>query len=119
MEHGGEEVTTVHRVEYVVIEQAPLDSPIADAAVDAYIHEYDNLPEIFDAALGDIVTHQDSRQCGNCKDGVGYVLFDDDDYPERSGLKWKSVWLIRELGGLVGLLCEECSPIVPTDQTGR
>lgn len=99
-------MSTVHHIEYVMIEAAPL------ASEDTWITEYDDLPEVFVAALEVITACLDSSSCGLCRDGVGYVLVEDDDYPAR--LQWRTVWLAREDGGSVQSLCEQCAPIVTT-----
>jgi hypothetical protein len=98
----------VHSIEYVAIELAPLESE------DRYIPEYYCLPYVWAAALDEVVDAVDSATCSNCNEGLGYLLHEDDDEPRRSGVRWHAVWLAREDGGQVQMLCEDCAPYVPT-----
>lgn len=104
----------IHRIEYLAVEVSPLDSPMADPGIDSWIEEFSELPQAFEDVLTVIVEQQDCARCSSCENAIGYVLWEDDDYPERSGLSWEMTYLVRVDDGPVAVVCENCAPLKPS-----
>ena len=65
----------------------------------------------FRAAMVALGEAPDEARCGYCATPVAWVLNEDDDDP---GLRWIPTWLY----GPVGVLCEQCAPVIPEALTG-
>lgn len=73
-----------------------------------------DLPEPFASRLNEINDAVDCYGgCWVCGDGIGWVLHEDDDNPNNSGVRWHAVYLVREGDGPVSPECEVCAPQSP------
>jgi hypothetical protein len=106
-------MSRIRHIEFIAVEIAPLDYE------ECFILEYTNIPKAFKDALITICNNLDNSDCGACTNSVGYVLVEDDDYPECSGLRWKPLWLTRVDNSPIGVLCEDCAPIEPQSITTK
>lgn len=101
-------------VEYVFVDANPF---ISIGALDTMSDEYRELPKPFQAALFDVYEHQDNATCARCDDPVGFVLREQPSGFER--LEWTPTGLAREGDGPVAVLCEECTPFIPTPKDAQ
>ena len=71
----------------------------------------DRVMEDADSASCDFtnLTDEATGQC--CSNPVGWVLYEDDDEPWRSGMTWRQVTLVWSDEG-IAVVCEDCSPPV-------
>lgn len=63
------------------------------------------------ALLKRIANEPDEWTChvGGCKNAIGYVLHEPEDYHDTGGLRWE--WTtVMQRGDKVWAVCEECSP---------
>ena len=105
---------TTTTVEYVYLEDVPFMS-IGD--LDVVTDEYAGLPAPFLDALTGLLKQQDSAQCARCDEPVGFVLREQPSGFER--LEWTATGLARETDSPhVAVLCEQCTPYVPTPEDG-
>lgn len=72
----------------------------------------EDLPPEFVEALSDLFKHKDGVRCARCETPTAYVLELRGDF-ER--LEWRPTGLARIEGGPVVVLCEDCTPYVPTE----
>lgn len=70
------------------------------------------LPEPFASRLTEVYEAMDCYGgCWACGDSVGWVLHEDDDNPNNSGVRWHLLSLVREGDGPVSVQCETCAPL--------
>lgn len=96
-------------VEYVYIDSAP-HTDAYDA--DELLPEYANLPDAFLDRLAELLANRDAVSCWQCGAGAGYVLVQRGDHEV---IEWAITALAREGSNPVAVLCEACSPYVPTE----
>ncbi len=100
------EPVALSRIEAVHIESDPF-TRLGD--IDS---QYDALPAPFLDALSDLYAHRDDTRCWRCNEMTGYVVA---EQPSGfDGLEWRPTGLARADDGPVAVLCEECSPYVPS-----
>lgn len=108
-------MTTTTTFEFVYFEAAPY---VTTTALDGYGRTVDkdeiasahlDLPEPFLAQLRELLVNAD-RSCYACADTpVGFVLITDLTL-DREYVEWQPTGLVRQDGGPVVALCEDCSP---------
>jgi hypothetical protein len=104
-------------IEFVEVEIPPLDYRLdySNGYVtqeEFLIQEYMDLPPHYTASLNSVTRAKDTCRCWLCGTAVGYVLFEGDG-AGGGELRWVPVFLVREQGGPVAVLCEGCFPTVP------
>jgi hypothetical protein len=81
--------------------------PDRDIEVDA-VHA--GLEQPWLDVLEHLGAHSDEHSCVSCQGPVGFVLYENDERPAWSGLRWEITVLARQDGGPVLALCETCHP---------
>lgn len=107
------EPVALSRIEAVHIESDPFSSRVGVMVNTCVLDDlYAALPAPFLDALYDLYEHRDDRTCWRCNAMTGYVVA---EQPSGfDGLEWRPTGLAREGDGPVAVLCEECSPYVPS-----
>jgi hypothetical protein len=62
-----------------------------------------------DAAARVVVAEEGETHCQDCGDPIGWLLFEDDERPQQSGMRWLLVCVVAT-GATAVLVCEDCSP---------
>lgn len=94
----------------MLFESSPFMTPSGYEDPAPLAPEYVDLDQCWVDVLKTLLVNVDTARCWRCDEPVGFTLSGDND----RFAEWVSTGFAREGDGPVAVLCEECTPYVPT-----
>lgn len=104
--------------EWSILERHPKHGDVTGMRADpaqfpstAWADAFDRVMEHPDETSCDFTSLTDEATGQCCSNPIGWVLYEDDEEPHRSGMTWRQVTLVWSDEGIAAV-CEDCSPPV-------